>query len=175
MPLPRDLPLRGLSPAKLWSALDDTTRHDAALSLYRGERDDPAGRQEADRAIAAAVRFRPVAVKKLPLGKRIDYLLRAVRPDDSLATSLLLALHLDRRKPLLQFFLDRLGIPQEEGMIDPEYEVERPEPVRLVDAVAALRTRFPEPDVELYLASLLAMEPDTWSGLVELLGRERSG
>ena len=175
MPLPADLPLDGLNPARLWSELDDATRRDAAHSLYRGEWDDPVGRHEADAAIAAAVRFRPVAVRKLPLEKRIDYLLRAVRPDDSLATSLLLALHLDRRAPLLSCFLDRLGIPQEDGMIDPDHDVEPPARERLLEAVAALRAEFPGPDVELYLVSLLAMEPETWGGLAELLKEDRTG
>jgi hypothetical protein len=173
MPLRLDLPLKGLSPAGLWSRLDDATRRDAAHSLYRGEWDDPAGRHEADAAIAAAVRFRPVAVRKLPLEKRIGYLLRAVRPDDSLATSLLLALHLGLRRPLLESFLDRLGIPQESGMIDPDHDVEPPARERLREAVAGLREEFPAPQVDLYLASLLAMEPETWGGLAELLGEER--
>ena len=46
-----------------------------------------------------------------------------MRPDDSLATSLLLALHLGRRQPLLSAFLDRMGIPHDEGMIDPDHEL----------------------------------------------------
>lgn len=169
MPLPQDLPLDGLSPAKLWSALDETTRREAAHSLYRGSWDDPAGRHEADSAIAAALRFRPVAVRKLPLERRIDYLLRVVRPDDTLATSLLTALHLDRRRPLLQFFLDRLGIPQEDGMIDPDHDLEPPAPDRLADAVAGLRAEHPGPEADLYLISLLVLDPETWGGLADVL------
>jgi hypothetical protein len=170
MPLVRDLSLNELSPAKLWSSLDDATRRDAVHSLYRGTWDDPAGRREADRAIAGAVRFRPAAVRKLPLEKRIDYLLRAVRPDDSLATTLLLALHLDRRRPLLERFLGQLGIPQEAGMIDPDHEVEPPAEAPLREAVEGIREEFPASEVDLYLASLLAMEPETWAGLAGLLG-----
>ena len=175
MPSSDDPPLEGLSPSGIWSALDDATRRDAVHSLYRGTWDDPAGRHEADAAIAAAVRFRPQAIRKLPLEKRIGYLVRAVRPDDSLATSLLLALHLDRRRPLLGRFLDRLGIPQEDGMIDPDYDVEPPDVDRLREAAAGLREEFPAAEVDLYLRSLLAMEPETWSGLAELLGEEESG
>jgi len=59
-------------------------------------------------------------------------------------------------------------------MIDPQHDVEPPAPDRLADAVVALRAEFPAPDVELYLMSLLAMEPDTWGGLAEVLGRDRS-
>jgi len=167
--------LDGLGPARLWSALDEATRREAAHSLYRGQWDDPAGRQQADSAIAAAVRFRTVAVRKLPLEKRVDYLLRVVRPDDALATSLLTALHLDRRKPLLESFLNRLGIPQDGGMIDPEYDLAPPAPDRLADAVAGLREEFPGPEADLYLTTLLVLEPDTWGGLADLLRRNPAG
>jgi len=175
MTLPTDLTLDGLTPSRLWAALDDETRDLAAQSLYRGDWDDPAGRQEADAAIATAIRFRPMAVRKLPVDKRVGYLRKTVRPDDALASSLLLALHLDRRSALLESFLDRLGIPQEGGMIDADHDFEPPPADALRDAVAHLRAEFAPEQVEVYLASLVAMEPEVWGGLVEVLTEERAG
>jgi hypothetical protein len=175
MTLPADLALDGLTPSKLWAALDDETRDQAAQSLYRGNWDDPAGRQEADAAIAAAIRFRPMAVRKLPVDKRVGYLRRTVRPDDALASSLLLALHLDRRSALLESFLDRLGIPQEGGMIDPDHDVEPVAADALRDAVAHVRAEFDAAQVEVYLASLVAMEPEVWGGLVGVLNEKPTG
>ena len=40
---------------------------------------------------------------------------------------------------------------------------------RLAPAVNALHERFDAPDVDLYLASLLALDPETWGGLKPLL------
>jgi hypothetical protein len=165
------LPLEELEPAALWAELDDGTRRLAAESLYGGARDSGAGRAEADRAIAAAIRFRPVAVRRLPVERRVGYLLRVVRPDDALATSLLLALHLERRVPLLEAFLDRLEIPQQDGAIDDGYDLQPPPGDRLAAAVDGLED-FPRGEVEIYLASLVALDPDTWGGLVPIL-RER--
>ena len=142
MPLPKDLDLNRLTPAKLWSALDEETRLAAAQSLYRGTWDDPDGRRESDAAIAAALRFRPVAVRRMPVEKRVGYLLRAVRPGDSLASSLLLALHIDRRSELLERFLGRLEIPQEGGVIDPDHDVQPPGVESLRAAAAELRRDF---------------------------------
>jgi len=170
MSILKKLSLDDLTPTTLWSELDVETRRAAANSLYRGDWDDPAGRREADNAIAAAIRFRGAAVRKLPLEKRVDYLLRAVRPDDSMARSLLLALHLDTRRGLLESFLDHLEIPQEGGMIDPDFELQPPTTERLAQAVEKLREDHPDEEVDVYLASLLAMEPETWIGLADLIG-----
>jgi hypothetical protein len=156
------------SPAALWGSLDPSIREQAARSVYSGETVPPTGRAEADAAIAAAIRFRPNAVRRLPVERRIGYLLKAVRVDDGLASTLLLALHLDRRVELLETFLARLGIPNEGGLIDDAYELTPPEPAALAPAVAELRERFAADEVELYLASLRAIDPETWAGLAEV-------
>ena len=117
MPLVETAALDRLSPARLWALLDAETRRAAVRALYASEWDDDASRLEADLAIAATLRFRPIAVRKLPVAKRIDHLCRAVRPGESLSTSLLRALHLVERRAMLAAFLDALGIPQRDGLI----------------------------------------------------------
>ncbi len=93
------LDLDELSPAGLWSALDDATREEAVRSVYN---DGPGGgKLEADMAIANALRFRPGAVKQLPLERRVGYMLKAVHIDDGLASTILLAFHLDGRAEIL--------------------------------------------------------------------------
>lgn len=161
------VPCDELIPARIWAELDAESRRLAAVALYRGERADGASRREADRAIAAAMRFRESAVQKLSADRRVSYLLQAVRPDDSLASSLLLALHLEHRRDLLQAFLNDLGIANDRGMIEGEFEP--PPAERLAPAIEAARDRFPAADVELYLACLLALDADHWSGLRESL------
>jgi hypothetical protein len=141
------------TPAAIWSKLDPDTRSRAARALFRHAASDPAMRQEALHAIAAALRFREASVRKLPLDKRVEYLVRVVRPDDSLASSLLLALHV---------------VEHDAGVIDPRYEPEPPAADRLEAAIRTLRVTFPEAEVDLYLASLAAMDPETWRGLVDI-------
>ena len=166
MSLLQNLPLGKLTPARLWPALDESVRRLAIEAMYG---DDPDLRREADRALADALRFRPAGVRKLPLDKRVDYFVRRVRPDNTLASTLLTTLHLAHRRPLLGAFLDALEIPNDDGLIPPGHE---PEPFagdRLAPAVDDLRERFEGPDIDLYLATLLALDPDVWGGLKPLL------
>jgi len=162
------LDLRELTPSRLWTALDPETRRLAAETIY--EVQDESSRLEADMAIAAALRYRPQAVRKLPAAKRVGYLLRAVRPDDSLASSLLLALHLGHRAPMLAAFLDRLGIEHEDGAIRGD-KLEPPAAEALASAVAGLYESFPSEDVDLYLSALIALDQQTWVHLPEAIER----
>ena len=162
----QNLPLDKLTPARLWPALDESVRRLAVGAMYD---DDPDLRREADQALADALRFRPAGVRKLPVDKRVDYFVRRVRPDNSLASTLLTTLHLAHRRALLSAFLDALEVPNDDGLIPRGHE---PEPVaadRLAVAVDGLRGRFDAPDVDLYLATLLALDPDVWGGLRPLL------
>ena len=154
---------------RLWAALDAGTRRLAAACLYRPDWDEQGSRAEADAAIASALRFRSTAVRRLPVEKRVDYLTRAVRPDDSLAGALLLALHLNERRGMLGAFLDRIGIPQQNGVIDSDAAPDAPDGETLAAAAEVLRRSYPAPHIELYLASLLALDPVFWNGLADIV------
>lgn len=166
----RSLPLEGLSPARLWTHLDAPLRLLAARSLYAHDWGNSPARREADLAVAQALRWRETAIRKLPLEKRADYLARAVRPGDSLASSLLTAFHLEQRQPLLAAFLDELGIPHQGGLIHEGHEMKAPSPEDLARAVAKLFAAHPRDEVETYLATLLALDAEVWGGLSKLLG-----
>lgn len=169
MPVPLEsLTWDNLTPATLWAELDVETRRLAARSVYGTDEADAASRAEADAAIASALRFRRSAVARLPIEKRIDYLVRAVRPDDSLAGSLLCALHLRQHKKMLGEFLDALEIPQEDGVITTDAPIDPPQAAVLRPAVARLRQSYPPAEVQLYLATLLAMDPGVWGNLAEI-------
>lgn len=166
MSILHNLPLDKLTPARLWSALDEPVRRLAIHAMYG---DDPDLRREADQALADALRFRPAGVRKLPVDRRVDYFVRRVRPDNPLASTLLTTLHLAHRRPLLGALLDALEIPNDDGLIPPGHEAEPAAADRLAEAVDGLRGRFDTPDVDLYLATLLALDPDVWGGLRPLL------
>jgi hypothetical protein len=63
-------------------------------------------------------------------------------------------------------FLDALGIAHEDGLI--KQDDVKPDPAKLEPAVAALR-EFPPEDVRLYLTTLLCQDPETWSGLDDIV------
>ena len=157
--------LDNLTTADLWRALEPETRSLAVRCLYA----DRVLRREGDAAIAATLNFREVAVRKLSIEQRVRYLLRSVRPDDSLASSLLLALHMTERRALLETFLTRLEIPHDGGIIDSDHDLEPPDDDKLRAAVVELYEKFPEQEVYVYLTTLLAMDRDSWFGVQPLL------
>ena len=159
------------TPSRIWMGLP----HDLRSLAARGyDWKSPETRRDAELAIARSLRFREIFVRKLPLEKRIAYLASAVRPDDALAASLLVALHITHRRPMLATFLDTLGIPHEDGVITAGHEPPPPGAEALADAARTLDTRFPEAEVTLYLKTLLAIDPETWAGLREIAGARAS-
>lgn len=158
-----EIELDRVSPARLWAVLPVAVRTAAARAMLTSDEADV--RTEASLALAGQLRFRPAFVQKLPMDRRVAYLARQVRPDDNLAGSLLLALHLGERRPLLAAFLDELGIPHDDGVIDEDHELETPDEDALARAVARLDEDFDAEDVLVYLATLVALDPGTWAGL----------
>ena len=157
------------SPAQLWAALDAEIRLAAARSLYAHDWGESPTRREADFAIMQGMRFRESAVRQLPVERRAQYVARSVRPSDSLASSLLLAFHLEHRRALLGTFLDALEIPHKDGLIVESFEVKPPKAAALKKAAKALFAAFPAEDAELYLAALYVLDRDTWRGLETVL------
>lgn len=156
------------SPVQLWAALEPEVKLAAARSLYAHDWGGSPTKREADATIMVALRFREQAVRQLPVEKRAQYLAK-VRPGDSLASSLLLALHLQERRPMLVAFLDALGVAHENGLIAEEQEPEPPAEAKLAAAAKELREKFPAADVDLYLAALYVLDRETWKGVRPLL------
>ena len=157
------------TPSQLWAALEPEVRLAAARSLYAHEWAGTPTKREADATLMMALRFREAAVRQLPVARRAEYLAKSARPGDSLASSLLLALHLEERRPMLAAFLDALAIPHENGLIAEDHEPTPPEPAQLEKAAKELEGRFSAADVDLYLSTLYVLDRDTWKGVRPLL------
>ena len=169
MTLATRVDLKSCSPSQLWGALSPEVRLEAARALYVHDWGQAPTRREADAAIMHGMRFRESAVRQLPVEKRAGYLARSIRPTDSLASSLLLAFHLEHRRPILGAFMDALGIPHKDGLIVEDHDVKAPTAAPLKRAVASLRAAFPDDEVDLYLTTLYVLDRDTWGGLDALL------
>jgi hypothetical protein len=158
-----------ITAAHIWRDMSAEQRLAAASALW----DDPDSTHqqvEAVHAIARQLRFRPQSVLKLPLEKRARHLaaLRAV--SESLASRALVVYHLATKRPMLEAFLDRLGIAHEHGLIA-EGDKAAPEAAALHEAGAALLAAFPPADVRVYFLTLAAQDPSTWEGLGPLAAK----
>ncbi|HSL20469.1 MAG TPA: hypothetical protein VK886_02970 [Vicinamibacterales bacterium] len=154
-------------PSKLWKQVPPDRRLEAARAFWE---DEHSGDQQAEAlaAIAQQMKFRPKSAAALPVEKRARYLVGVPAVSDLLASRLLVAYHLASHRPMLGRFLDALGITHEHGLIADEH-VARPDKARLAGAAQQLRAEFPEADVDLYFATLVAQDPEVWGDLAEFV------
>jgi hypothetical protein len=154
-----------IGPARLWRQLSAEQKLAMARLLWDDEESTPQ-RAEAIVHIARQMKFRPQYVQKLPADKQVRYLVTVPGVSDAVAGRALIVYHLAKQRPMLRAFLDHLGIPHEDGLINTH--VDPPEPAKLAEAAAKLYAEFPADDVKLYLATLAGQDPDTWGGLEQV-------
>jgi hypothetical protein len=150
-------------PSRLWKHLTPARRLEAAHAFWS---DTQSAEQQAEATLAVAqhLKFRPRSAAALPDDKKARYLANLPVVSDLLASRLLVAYHLAAQRPMLARFLDLLGITHENGLITQE-QVSAPGEAQLADAARALAAEFPREDVDVYFATLVSQDPETWSGL----------
>lgn len=163
-----------IPPSRIWRRLPLERRIEAARAFW--DSDDEASLTEQMEAIVALARhmkFRPQSMQAMPVEKRTKYLAQLPAVTDSIAARALVAFHLAHQRPMMATFLDALGIAHDEGLITAE-EVAPPARAKLAQAAADLTRAYPAHDVALYLNTLLAQDPHTWTGLSGLPQLEQS-
>jgi len=98
-----------LTPALIWRELP-AVRRVALAEPFWADGDSVSQQVEAVQAIASQMRFRPQSVVKLAPEKLARHLASVPRVSESLAGRLLVVYHLSRQRPMLEAFLDELGI-----------------------------------------------------------------
>jgi hypothetical protein len=153
-------------PSQLWKQLDPERKLQAADAFWR---DDNAGAEQAEAValIAQRIKFRLKSVIGMPVDKKARQLISLPGISEPVAARLLVAYHLVHQRPMMEQFLDALGIAHDEGLISDE-NLTAPPPERLAAAAQTIGTGFPADAVSLYLSTLFWQDPDTWSGVVEL-------
>lgn len=154
-----------------------------ALHFCRGLSEGaPASYTQALTLAGAAMRARPVYLKKQPFERRAEAIRRGLArvASNELAEEFLAVYFLECRKSLLVEWLDGLGIAHEDGVLE-DNEVSEPEGAALRAAVGAFRSgsgagdnaASDEPgdagDRELLLLAFAAQSSVQWPTLDELL------
>lgn len=106
-----------------------------------------------DGEVAKSLRFRPQAIRKIPMEQRARRARTIVEgsANAELAYELFGAYLLKNHKALVTGFLDATGVKHEEGMIE-DVEGEKPAKDKLKPTVTDLDQKFAPDDVTLYLA-----------------------
>ncbi len=129
------------------------------LAIY--ESLDQHGFGPLDGEVAKSLRFRPQAIRKLPMATR------AKRAKQILETSgnaemtyeLIGGYLLKNCKDLVTGFLDSTGVPHDNGMIE-DVDASKPKRDKIQSTVADLDKKFAPADVTLYLAICAEQWPD---------------
>jgi hypothetical protein len=145
-------------------------RVQAAEAFWRDQDSPEIQSQHAEALIALARRlnFRTRTLQSLPLERRARHLAQMGDVSDAIATRAIIAYHFSTRRSLMAAFLDALGIPHDNGLINEE-QLTPPSPEALKKAVDVVRGAFDAGDVDLYLRTLLVLDGETWAHLAALL------
>lgn len=129
------------------------------LSIYEGLSEQGFGPLDGD--VAKALKFRPHAIRKLPMDKRAkkarQILLAGGQAD--LAYELCGGYLLKAHENLMPDFLDATGVPHENGMIE-DTGNSKPAADKIEAAVKTLDEKYPSEDVTLYLGICAMQWPD---------------
>ena len=153
-------------PAKLWRDLTIDQRLALSQALW-ADTDSVPQQIEAVQLIARQLRFRPQSVLSQPIEKRVRQLAHLSQVSEGIANRALVVYHLETQRPMLEKFLDALGIPHQEGMIT-ESTSAPPDEAALRSAALALAGEFPLESVRLYLRTLAAQDAETWRPLAAI-------
>ncbi len=162
MPLDRDE--ASLTLPRVWRDMSPDDRL-AAARVFWADADSIPQQAEAITYLARQLRFRPQSILGLPMERRARQLAMAQKPPDGVIGRALVVFHLGERRPMLEMFLDQLGVAHTDGLIADTLAGPPPEE-QVRKAVAAIRAAFPPEAVRLYLRTLAVQDPETWGGLV---------
>lgn len=151
---------------RIWKRLGPADRLAAATHLFA----EPAPEAVAGAfgAIVRARRMRPQAVRAMSPDAQARAVAAILDPGEPLAGSLLVALHLGDRRPLLHAFLDAMGLPHEDGILKDEAEESPPPAAEALRKALQALASFPKDQVTVYLNTLYLQDPERWAALAEV-------
>jgi hypothetical protein len=151
--------------SRLWKRLTPEERQAASRAFWS----EPAHESTAQAlaAIVKARRVRPQVARSMPAEEQARVLASILDPGETVAASLLVALHMGDRRPMLGAFLDALGMQHEDGILkdDPGGSA-TDEGVRA--AAERLLAAHPARDVVVYLNTLWLQDPERWGAIERL-------
>ncbi|MGD8441695.1 MAG: hypothetical protein PVG53_14280 [Holophagae bacterium] len=159
--------IKNRGPLAVWDLMSDDDKKAAAIALWNDA--DRDSRMAIEAALAGAMKFRPQSVRKLSADRVAPRLVQlADELPESALFQYLFHLHMSERRPLMIEYLDAVGLPHNEGVLDLPDDAEAPSE----DAAAGPARTLLEGhgrDALVYLATLTVADADFWHGLKPVL------
>jgi hypothetical protein len=149
---------------RLWKRLTREERLAAASAFWSETPQEVAGSALA--AIVRARHVRPQVARAFDAEEKARNLASVLDPGESVASALLVALHLGARRPMLATFLDATGLPHENGVLKDDGTAPLAEDAARA-GVQALAGAYPRGDIDVYLNTLWLQDPVRWEALAK--------
>ena len=147
--------------------LSDDEQRQAAAAVWKNA--DAPSRQPLEVALAKQLKFRTKVVRHLAAEKVAGRLARLIKDlPEPVAFQYLFHLHMEDRRELMGEFLDAVGLPHEDGVLDLPDDAGAPDGGVIAEAAKALLDKHGRPAL-IYLATLWVADKEFWSGLSEVL------
>jgi hypothetical protein len=154
-------------PFSVWDLMTEDDQRAAAAALWKNA--DFETRALLDAALAKELKFRPQSVRKLPTDRVVGRLLRMVEDlPENMLFQFLFHLHMTERRPLLVEFLDAVGLPHDDGVLNMSEDTANPE-AATVDKAARELIAAHGHEALVYLATLKVADSEFWEGLDPVL------
>ena len=150
-------------PFAVWDVMTEDEQRSAAAALWTNA--DREGRLIIEMALAKELKFRPQSVRRLGADQVVPRLVRLVKDlPENVLFQFLFHLHMAERRELLAKFLDAVGLPHDNGVLDLDEDTEAPA-TDVVGAAAAKLVADDEHQAVVYLATLKVADSDFWTGV----------
>lgn len=160
-------------PYAVWDLMTEDERRLAAKTLWRDA--DHEARTVLETTLAKELKFRPHALRKLPAEKLAARLVRmAPEMPDTLLFQFLFYLHMSERRPLMVEFLDAVGVPHDDGVLNLPEDAEPPAKDKVEKAGRDL-LKAHDHEALVYLSTLMVADKQLWEGLEPVLKEQDAG
>lgn len=152
---------------EVWRLLSEDEQRQAAAALW--ENADAQARQPLELALAKQLKFRPKVVRHLAAEKVAGRLARLIKDlPEPVAFQYLFHLHMGQRRELMGEFLDAVGLPHEDGVLDLPEDADAPAAETVAAAAKDLLEKHGRKAL-VYLATLWVADKEFWAGLADVL------
>jgi len=164
--------LKTSGPYAIWDLMEDDEKRSAAEALWKDADRDV--RSAIEISLAKEMKFRTNSLRKVPVSKLISrLLLMAPKMPESMLFQFLFYLHMSERRPLMIEFLDAVGLPHEEGVLDLPDDADPPNSTKVEEAARAL-LKAHEHEALIYLSTLIVADPLLWKALEPVISEQKA-
>jgi hypothetical protein len=155
-----------LSANRIWRRLPDDIRTSASKVFWAEPTKEQ--KQFLFATLAKAKNVREISVRRAPLERLVSWTAATLSLPDEIANSLLRDYLLHDHRATIVSYLDLLGIPHSDGMIEEGFDLASLPKERVQDAARTLLASTDRPAAELYL-KYLVVQGGPWSVIEEVL------